>query len=243
MTIEEKYNICYIDGKRYYVTSMADSVLSEDTIPYLFEYNDISIYESSWVNMAVKVLEELDKRDPKSREFLLGLGFSWTNQKVFSDKPRTNHKPFRDIYLNTNFAATNLRKVLQRILEIYDIDMSKCKLITRYHPAVEPIEVREYFRMKNIDSFRNFLKLKGLSDENVEKVINNIEMLNKKYLSTLSKGYDDFFLFDDLQYFCNYRDKVIKHYKNIYPSGNNETVEKVLNYLTAFYKMEKNNKK
>ena len=96
--------------------------------------------------------------------------------------------------------------------------------------------------MKNIDSFRNFLKLKGLSDENVEKVINNIEMLSKKYLSALSKGYDDFFLFDDLQYFYNYRDKVIKHYKNIYPSGNNETVEKVLNYLTAFYKMERNKK-
>ena len=98
MIIEEKYNICYIDGKRYYVTSMADSVLSMDTIPYCFEYNDISIYESSWVNMAVKVLEDLDKRDFKSRKFLLSLGFSWTNQKVFSDKPRTNHKPFRDIH-------------------------------------------------------------------------------------------------------------------------------------------------
>ena len=77
---------------------MADSVLSEDTIPYCFEYNDISIYESSWVNMAVKVLEELDKRDFKSKEFLLSLGFSWTNQKFFSDKPRTNHNPFRDIH-------------------------------------------------------------------------------------------------------------------------------------------------
>ena len=98
MTIEEKYNICYIDGKRYYVTSMADSVLSEDIIPYCFEYNDISIYESSRVNMALKVLEELDKRDFKSKEFLLSLVFSWTNQKVFSDKPRTNHKSFRDIH-------------------------------------------------------------------------------------------------------------------------------------------------
>ena len=77
---------------------MADSVLSEDTIPYCFEYNDISIYESSWVNMAVKVLEDLDKRDFKSRKFLLSLGFSWTNQKVFFDKPRINHKSFRDIH-------------------------------------------------------------------------------------------------------------------------------------------------
>ena len=38
----------------------------ENTIPYLFRYKDIEIYESSWNKMAVRIVEELDKLYPKS---------------------------------------------------------------------------------------------------------------------------------------------------------------------------------
>ena len=44
MTLEEKYGIVYVDGKRYYKFDMAEKMpFLDDTVPYMFEYKNIKI--------------------------------------------------------------------------------------------------------------------------------------------------------------------------------------------------------
>ena len=51
MTLEEKYGIVYVDGKRYYKFDMAEKMpFLDDTVPYMFEYKNIKIIESTWIS-------------------------------------------------------------------------------------------------------------------------------------------------------------------------------------------------
>lgn len=84
MTIEEKYKIIYDNNKRYYIFDMLMKILILDnTVPYLFRYNDIEIYESSWNKMTVRILKEIDERNPKSNEELLSIKYYWLNKMFF----------------------------------------------------------------------------------------------------------------------------------------------------------------
>ena len=66
-SLMDKYNLFFINGRRYYEFDMTTKLpVLENTIPYLFRYKDIEIYESSWNKMAVRIVEELDKLYPKS---------------------------------------------------------------------------------------------------------------------------------------------------------------------------------
>ena len=59
--IEDKYSIYYINDKRYYVETMNKSLMLENTIPYMFEYKNIRIYDTAWNRITVKILEEIDE--------------------------------------------------------------------------------------------------------------------------------------------------------------------------------------
>lgn len=91
MTIEEKYNIVYQNNKRYYVFDMETSLpLLDNVVPYFFKYKDIEIYDSNWNRIAIKILEAIDKINPKTDEELLSIKYFWPNTPVFSKTKRTN---------------------------------------------------------------------------------------------------------------------------------------------------------
>jgi len=237
MNIEDKYGIITIRKKRYYNINMSDYMLLDETIPYCFIYKEIRIFSGSWNRVTVKILEEIDKLKPKSTEELLHLQYSWSKQPVFSTDKRINFTHFKGIYLNTNHTSTHARMNIQCILKTYGINLNECSMIIRRHPKAEPAEVREHYKRNTIAAFSNYLILKVKTRDKIETVINNINTINK-FLTNISSGYDDFFLFDDFYYFCNYKKKTIDYVSKKYPLSNNLNITiRMLEYLDEFYRL------
>lgn len=238
MEINEKYKIVIIDNKRYYRFDMTTKLPDlENTTPYFFKYKDIEIKESSWNKMAVRIVEELAKRYPHENEWYLSLSYYWSKTKIFSEKKETNFTKFRNIYLNTNHSSSHSMMSIQALLNAFEIKLSEVYFLIRRHHSVEPKEVREYYKTKTIKEFSDALRFRKISLENITKIINNFNYINL-LLSKVSDGFDDFFLFDDYYYFCNYKQKVYDFAANkfFYNPKKIDVIYTMLNYLDNFYK-------
>lgn len=237
MTIEEKYKIQYINEKRYYQVDIAEKLLIlDETIPFLFKYKNIEIYESSWNKMALGIVTELDRLYPKNEEWFLGLSYWWSKTEVFSKVKRTNFTPYKNIFLNTNHNSTHSMMSIQCILMAFGVDLQECLFLIRRHPSSEPAEAREYFRNKTILAFRNSMIFRGFSNDGIDMAVKNVNAINK-ILDEIRSGYNDFFLFDDYYYFTNYKSKVMKRVKETFDSPKKVAIiEKTLNCLDEYYK-------
>lgn len=238
MTIEEQYKIIYINGKRHYYFDIAEKLpLLECTIPYKFKYKEIEIIDSAWTSISLKILTELDKRNPHDRNWFLNLKYSWSSSVVFSETKRTNFVKFKDLYFNVNHTSTHAMMSIQCLLNAYGVNLKECEFIIRRQHVAEPEECREYFANKTISEFKNALKFRNYSDEYINKVISNFGVVNA-LLKEVSIGFDNFFLFDDLMYFQNYKIKTIEKARIKYFSShkNVEIINKLLEFLEDFYK-------
>ncbi len=238
MDIYEKYGIHIIDGRRYYECDVSDKLpILENTIPYYFSYKDIEIHDNKWGHLATTILTELDKRNPKSDDYLLGLRYDWSKADVFSKSKRTNFTPFRDIYLNTNHTSTHALMSIQCLLRAYDVDLKECYLLINRHPVVEPPEVRDYIINLETRRFSKYLLAQGFDFIRVSKMLTNFETINKLLASTPT-SFDNFYLFDDYMYFTSYRYKVIKEAEEKYleKPKNIELIKKYLTYYDDYMK-------
>ena len=237
-SLMDKYNLFFINGRRYYEFDMTTKLpVLENTIPYLFRYKDIEIYESSWNKMAVRIVEELDKMCPKSESYLLGLQYWWSKSEVFSSKPRRNFSAYKSLFLNTNHTSTHAMMSIQCLLEAFGIPASSCYFAIRKHPIAEPFSIRTYFINKTINGFKNCMIFRGFSQKRVDTAVNNFKVINQ-LLGMVSQGYDNFFLFDEYYNFLNYKIKVIQKAKDKFFSSekNIEATIKTLNRLEEYYK-------
>lgn len=234
----EKYHIVYENGKRYYEFDMTEKLpMLDDTVPYLFQYKDIKIYESSWNRMTIKILEALDLINKKTEEELLSIHYRWSKQDVFSRTKKTNYTPYRGIFLNTNHSSCRAMMSIQCLLGAYGIKLDECYFLIRRHFSTEPAEVKDYIRSKTKNDFRKYLLLKKFASKRIETIIKNFEVINK-YLEKVSSGYNDFWLFDDYYYFLNYKDKTIDEFKKRMTTDNKNfnIAARCLGYLDDFYK-------
>ena len=234
----EKYHIVYENGKRYYEFDMTEKLpMFDDTVPYLFQYKDIKIYESSWNRMTIKILEALDSINKKTEEELLSIHYSWSKQDVFSRTKKTNYTPSRGIFLNTNHSSCRAMMSIQCLLGAYGIKLNECYFLIRRHFIYEPAEVKAYIRSKTENDFRKYLLLKNFDSKRIETIIKNFEVINK-YLEKASSSYNDFWLFDDYYYFTNYKAKTIDEFKKRMTKDNKNfnIAVRCLGYLDDFYK-------
>lgn len=236
----EKYKIHYIEGRRYYEFDMTDTLpILNETTPYLFRYKNIEVCCSAWNKMTIAILSELEKISSKTEEELLSIKYDWTKTAIFSATPKTNYTPYRNLYLNTNHTSTHSMMNIQGLLKAYNIPLSECFFLIRRHFCVEPEEVRSAVREDTIDLFFKVLVDNGLNEEKARTVISNFKTINK-YLTCVSPGYNDFFLFDDYNYFYGYKSSVLKYLvdKKYYSDKDAKyrTIAKCLDYLDDFYK-------
>ena len=236
MDIYEKYKIHVINGRRYYEYNADEKLpLLEDTIPYYFKYKDIEIYDNRWTILASKILQELDKRNPKTDDYLLGIRYDWSKTEVFSKTKRINFTPFRDLYLNANHNSIHALMSIQCLLRAYDVDPSKCYLLINRHPIAEPVEVREYIIDQERSGFTKYLLVRRFDLARISQTLSNFDIINKLLRKT-TPGFDNFYLFDDYGYFTNYRRKVIEKAEEIYVDKpqNVELIKKYLNYYDEY---------
>lgn len=237
-SLMDKYNLFFINGRRYYEFDMTTKLpVLENTIPYLFRYKDIEIYESRWNKMAVRIVEELDKLYPKSESYLLNLQYWRSKTEVFSSVPRKNFSAYKNIFLNTNHTSTHAMMSIQCLLEAFGVSPSTCYFVIRKHPIAESYSVRTYFKNKTINGFKKCMAFRGFPQKRVATVVNNFKVINQ-LLGMVSQGYDDFFLFDEYYNFLNYKIRVIQKAKDKFVSSekNIEVTIKTLNRLDEYYK-------
>ena len=237
--LKEKYKLCILNGKRYYEYDMTIPMTHlDETVPYLFKYEDIEICASSWGKMTIEILKAIDDIHPKSEEELLGIHYDWTSTDIFSRDKRTNYTQYKNLYLNTNHTATHSMMNIQGLLKAYGIELSSCYFLLRKHFVAEPLEIKTAVRDETIYYFSKMLNLRGYSDASVEKLLNNFNVINK-YLIKVSPGFDDFFLFDEYSSFFNYETRVMEYLRGKTYSNADETyriIKRCLKKLEDFYK-------
>lgn len=237
MTIEEKYNIVYFNKKRYYKEDLTERKLDyENSIPYLFSYKDIEIYENSWKNMIYEVAFKLNQKNPKTNEELLSLKNDWGKQNVFSTEKLKHYKEFFDVYMNLNHTAIHAMWTLQLLLSFYNVDLSECSFYIKRNGSSEPKEVKDYISRKNKNDFLSFLiNEEKIPNDKAQKVLNNLEKVNK-YMPSISNAHNDLFLFDDGNLLYGYNIKLIEYLKKemIIENNNIKALEMCLNKLYKF---------
>lgn len=241
MDIYEKYKMHVINGRRYYEYNVDEKLpLLDYTIPYYFKYNDIEIYDNRWMFLALKLVQELDKRNPKTDDYLLGIRYSWSKTDVFSKTKKTNYLLFRDLYLNTNHTSTHALMSIQCLLRAYGVNPSECFLLINRHPVAEPTEVREYIIDQERRGFSKALLARRFSFARISKILSNFEVINK-ILAKTTPSFDNFYLFDDYYYFTNYKCKVIERAETVYQDKpqNIELIKKYLDYYDDYLRNKK----
>lgn len=240
--IYDKYKILHIDGCRHYEIDLKVKEYSfENTVPYCLTIYGVDIYESSWKGMIEKTTIHLDEINPKPVQELLAIKNSWGKQSVFSEVKKTNYVPFKGIYINANHTAVHAMWTIQLLLQEYSIDLDKCKFIIRRLPISEPKEVREYERMRAEQGFKQFLLEKYNKSENfINGLVKNVDLLNKKILPKLTVGYFDLFLIESPLNYANYSSKIIEYAKDkmLYNEGQLKTIEYTLNKLGKYIKLK-----
>ena len=240
MDVIEKYNIVF-DGKhRRYVYPLPEKLFDlEFTSPEYLDIGADHLTSDSWANLVAKLASYLLDLREEYLGKILDFAAPWTKSKIFTNEKKINHVEIKPgLYININHTALHSCWLIIDMLDYFAIDFNTCKLVIhRFHKA-EPQDAREYFRKQIRIEFRAYLhKNKLLSDEKIEKVFKNLDILNKAF-SKRSSGYDDLFLYDDAALFGAVKCKFISEFANTRPDIENaeKLAKKYLDYLTDFYR-------
>lgn len=239
MELFDKYNLIVIGKQRFYKENLYErDFYLECASPYSFNIGAKTIKERSWTTMILKIAIYLQTNIPKSTDELLKFKTNWSSASIYLSSKKVNSVNFIDnLFLNVNHTALHSVWLIQDILDFYKVDKSTCSLIIKRPPYIEPEEIRNYIENETILKFTEYLFSKKIDAERAPKIIHSIKYLNK-FLSKMSKSYDNFFLFDDPQILSNYKSKF---FKEIYKYANFTEKQislchKYLDYLTEFYR-------
>lgn len=212
VNIEEKYNIVYFGKRRYYIEDLSIRDYSlENTTPYYFSIGFDEFVETAWVQMLAVVTNYLiEEYQPKNEE-LLNFNLSWSKAKLFSETNKGVNKVKLNcgLFLNVNHTALHSCWVLQEILNYFNVDISKCKLIIHRNPIAEPDEVKTYIKKRVKDAFKVYVKQELLKDEAYYlKIVNGLDKIDylfKKHFKT----FESIYLIDNPLVFSNYKSSFI----------------------------------
>lgn len=236
----EDFDIVQEGRRRYYVENLVGrDFYLENTTPHLLKIGDFELQENSWVEMIRLLAAYLLLKYPEKRENITAYQTSWTKSDIFSAVLRTNFK-FVDegLYVNCNHTAMHSLWLIQDLLDYFGEDKSKAYFLIHRPPAIEQPEVRMYYIQRFNKEFSFLLSENyGKNQEAINKIISNIVTYMNPKLQKISKGYNDFRLFDDKQTFMNYRVKFLKTFDaDPSVSDKNKTIiHRYMDYLSAYY--------
>lgn len=240
MLAREKYNLI-LDGKRRkYLYPLPEKLFDlEYTAPLSLKIGNDTLYVSSWGELIVSLIQYLLPIFPKKVDDLLSYKTEWSKASIFSDTKKVNHIEIKpNLYVNLNHTALHACWLVIDLLSLFNIKYEMCELIIHRMPKAEPDEVRDSVRETVKNDLRAYLKrYKLCSDEKIEKIIKNIDYLNKIF-SKRRSGYDDLYLFDDAAMFATMKSKFIPEFAkstNDYEK-NASLAKKYLDYLSDFYR-------
>ena len=238
MELFDKYNIVLKDKQRYYVEPLNERDYTlECATPYYFSIDNKVIKEKTWVGLLTKVASFLQSNFRIEEQTLFEYRTTWSKSSIYSNQNRTNFAEISNgLYINVNHTAVHSVWLLQDLLDLYNVNKNNCSLVIKRPPYSEPKEVVDYIENEMSEGFKNYLiDIKKIKVERAIKIANNIKVLNK-YLAKMSKAYNNFYLFDNLQYLSNYKAKFFKDISK-YATFNDKQIafcHEYLDYLTEY---------
>lgn len=245
MTEEElltKYNIIKKNNRRYYFVDLTKkSINFECSTPIYIKIEDTKIDETSWLHLIEKVCNYLFLKYPNKKEEALSFSLAWTKKAIFTQFNKTVNclKLDNDLYVNCNHDADHSCWLIEDIISFFSLPLNEVTLLIHRPPYIEPKEVKAFYKEKREAEFKEMLINNFNFDiERANKIIHNINYYSEKYLTAITKSYNDFFLFDDLTIFDAYKSKFIEKMKEtfIYNIKYYKQITRYLTYLSIFYK-------
>lgn len=237
----KKYNIEYIDNRRYYYVDLNIDCNYEHSIPILLYIDDYLIETKSWGRIIVNIVNHALDLNLTNDEELLSIKYDWTSQNGFSkiEKIKSSFiKCKNDLYANTNFNSTQLVKIIKYLLNRF-FNKSSYKLLVCKRPNTEPNEVLSYYKETNKSLLKKDLIEKNYSINKANIILLLIEKINilfKKY----SKSQIDLLYFDSYKEYKRVITRFIDYLKSAKGCDQKSylNTKLVLNLLYEFYKKE-----
>ena len=201
------------------------------------KYVQKNFIHRAWTRILEDLVLYLLEKAPKSKEELIAFRTDWSKAAVFGDyKMFANIIPLReDLYLSINYTSTHFMWVIGDLIRFFGLEYGF--VVVHKTPEVEPREIKEELGKVRREEFKNYLMSKyQKSEESANKIINNIDSLNK-VLGKMGTTYNDFFLFDDPTALSNFKSRLLLDYRK-YTTWNDhqlETAQRYLDYITNFY--------
>ena len=158
MSIEEKYNIIYKNGSRYYKYYLVDNRRSdlEKTRPDSCSIEGHLIEDNSWVNLLTGVCKYLLEVNPKENEELYSFKAEWYDKLFFTKTKLINFTEVRDgLYMNTNLGSVRSYWFLCDLISYFGLSNQNSYLEIKRFGISEAKEVRDYITAKNMVSFKD----------------------------------------------------------------------------------------
>ena len=228
--------------RRNYIEDLSERDYAlENCTPYQVKVGSSILEDGSWGDLLCKLVECLLDMKPEKREHIEDFRTPWTKTAMFATSRKTNYKQIDEsLYLNCNHTALHSCWLLQDLLDYFEIDKKDVTLLIHRPCSAERKELREYLQNEFQRGFKKYICAcyeKPL--DYADKVIRTIEKYLNPLLSSVSKSYPNFFLFDDAVIASGYVKKikeVIDKSAQFEPKAK-KVLNKYLNYLLAFYKL------
>lgn len=233
-------NLVFEGTRRYYIEDLSQRDYSlENTTPYKLDLFGNIVVQSSWGNLLCEVIKILLERFPHYKETLIDFRCQWTKTAMFTVEEKTNYKNIApNLYINCNHTALHSCWFLQDILDYFKIEKSNIFFLIHRPCSAEPLKTRDYIEKIVVNEFSEYLKnCSGKPLESREIIIYHVKNHLNPMLSTISKSYNNFFLFDDSTILMNYIIKVRKIINLRYSETSKQTFRKILELLVDFYKL------
>lgn len=235
-------NIEFNGFKRNYVEDLSErDYVLEGCTPYQLAIRDFVIEDGAWGNLLCKFATYLLDAFPHKLENIEEFRTPWTKAVIFSSAPKTNYKPIGfGLFLNCNHTALHSCWLIQDMLDYFNIDRSSVKLLIHRPNSVENGNLKNRLESLFIYGFKNYIRVATSKEEAyADKVVNNIRKYINPILCSISKSYQNIFLFDDLTVASSYFGKL----KNIiqqsakYEEKAKKVLCKYLSLLLDYYKL------
>lgn len=242
--IFSKYNIIYVNNKRYYKVDLNNLDTNfEFSTPLYLKIKEHLIEERSYVELIYKEALYLNFLSFKSDEELLNIKNFWGKQDVFSLNQKSNYRKFNDsIYINLNHTGIHSIWTIKLLLDEWNINVNEVELVIRRLPKGEPKEVSEYFKNETITKFKEYLILiKDYSDKKIEVVFKLLNYLNDRICPIAFKncGNNNLYVFLEYYSFFKVKSDLIEYLEFNFPNKL-DVIKKykfALELLDSFYKI------
>ena len=233
--------VIFCNFKRFYLVDMSQRGYDyEGSTPQVLSFDDFFSDEHSWVRLIELLARYIVSRIGGDTKRMIEFRVDWSSASIFKEHPATNPREvIPGLFVNCNHTAVHSIWLIKDLLLWFRGSIDDATLLIHRPPASEPTDLQEVYSSAYKTGFKRFLIQKeGKTDIAAEKVISNIEKMNK-YLPEISKVYTNWFLICDLQTFSNLKSHFTPHMRSHYftmPEKNFELFERYITYMGSYLK-------